>query len=84
MLIAERHHVKRRREYLSPELGESHPCLSAVLEAGVIPVPDEKWGKCPKALVVLKTECRRHGGRLMSSAVRTSHLQVPAFPSNSS
>src|SRR6202023_1940837 len=25
-----------------------------VLEAGVIPVPDEKWGEVPKALVVLK------------------------------
>jgi acyl-CoA synthetase (AMP-forming)/AMP-acid ligase II len=29
----------------------AHP---AVLEAGVIPVPEEKWGEVPKALVVLK------------------------------
>jgi fatty-acyl-CoA synthase len=29
----------------------AHP---SVLEAGVIPVPDAKWGEVPKALVVLK------------------------------
>jgi fatty-acyl-CoA synthase len=29
----------------------AHP---AVLEAGVIPIPDEKWGEVPKALVVLR------------------------------
>jgi fatty-acyl-CoA synthase len=31
----------------------AHP---AILEAGVIPVPDEKWGEVPKALVVLKPD----------------------------
>jgi fatty-acyl-CoA synthase len=46
----------------------AHP---AVLEAGVIPVPDERWGEVPKALVVLKSNasvteaelidfCRKH------------------------
>jgi fatty-acyl-CoA synthase len=33
----------------------AHP---AILEACVIPVPDEKWGEVPKALVVLKPDAR--------------------------
>jgi fatty-acyl-CoA synthase len=31
---------------------------SSVLETAVIPVPDEKWGEVPKALVVLKSGAR--------------------------
>jgi fatty-acyl-CoA synthase len=37
----------------------SHP---AVLEAAVLPIPDEKWGEVPKALVVLKTGA--HAGEM--------------------
>jgi len=51
----ERHHRQRGREhFLSLELEKAILAHPAVLEAGVIPVPDEKWGEVPKALVVLK------------------------------
>ena len=40
----------------SLELEKSILAHPAVLEACVIPVPDEKWGEVPKALVVLKPD----------------------------
>ena len=52
-----------------------HP---AVLEVAVIPVPDEKWGEVPKALVVLKP----NGGATESELIdfsrsRLAHYKCP-------
>jgi fatty-acyl-CoA synthase len=53
----------------------AHP---AVLEAGVIPVPDEKWGEVPKALVVLKPDAATTEGELIEFCrSRLSHYKCP-------
>ena len=52
-----------------------HP---AVLEAGVIPVPDEKWGEVPKALVVLKPNAAATESELIDFCrSRLAHYKCP-------
>jgi fatty-acyl-CoA synthase len=53
----------------------AHP---AVLEAGVIPVPDEKWGEVPKALVVLKPNAAATESELIDFCrTRLAHYKCP-------
>jgi fatty-acyl-CoA synthase len=53
----------------------AHP---AILEAGVIPVPDEKWGEVPKALVVLKPEATATESELIEFCrTRLAHYKCP-------
>ena len=49
-----------------------------VQEAVVIPVPDEKWGEVPKALVVLKPASQVSAGELVEFCrARLSHYKCP-------
>jgi fatty-acyl-CoA synthase len=53
----------------------SHP---SVFETVVIPVPDEKWGEVPKALVVLKLGAQASAGDLLDFCrTRLSHYKCP-------
>jgi fatty-acyl-CoA synthase len=53
----------------------AHP---KVLEAGVIPIPDEKWGEVPKALVVLKPGVAATESELIEFCrTRISHYKCP-------
>jgi fatty-acyl-CoA synthase len=53
----------------------AHP---AVLEAGVIPVPNEKWGEVPLALVVLKPNAKTTEAELLDFCrSRIAHYKCP-------
>jgi fatty-acyl-CoA synthase len=53
----------------------AHP---AVLEACVIPVPDEKWGEVPRALVVLKPDAKATESEILEfSRSRLAHYKCP-------
>jgi acyl-CoA synthetase (AMP-forming)/AMP-acid ligase II len=53
----------------------AHP---AVLEAAVIPVPDQKWGEVPKALVVLKPDVATTESELIEFCrSRLAHYKCP-------
>ncbi len=53
----------------------AHP---SVLEACVIPVPDEKWGEVPKALIVLKPNASLTESELIDFCrTRISHYKCP-------
>jgi len=62
----------------SLELEKAILAHHAVLEAGVIPVPDDKWGEVPKALVVLKPEASATESELIEFCrLRLSHYKCP-------
>lgn len=51
-----------------------------VYEAAVIPVPDEKWGEVPKALVVLKPDCKSTEAELLEFCrSHLAHFKCPRY-----
>ncbi len=67
-----------RGDISSLELEKAILAHPAVLEAGVIPVPDEKWGEVPKALVVLKPNaCATEAELIKFCRSRLAHYKCP-------
>lgn len=62
----------------SLEIEKSLLAHTAVYEAAVIPVPDEKWGEVPKALVVLKPDSHVTEQELLDFCrARLAHFKCP-------
>src|ERR1700739_2908688 len=62
----------------SLELERALLATSAVLEQAVVPVPDEKWGEVPKALVVLKPGAHAGEMELIEHCrARLAHYKCP-------
>jgi fatty-acyl-CoA synthase len=62
----------------SLELEKTLAAFPAVYEAAVIPVPDEKWGEVPKALVVLKPGAEATENELLEFCrSRIAHYKCP-------
>ena len=62
----------------SLEIEKTLAAHSSVYEVAVIPVPDEKWGEAPKALVVLKPGTKATEPELIEFCrARMGHYKVP-------
>ncbi len=70
--------TKREFCFSSLEIEKTLLAHPDVYEAAVIPVPDEKWGEVPKALVVLKPEAKAAEGELLEFCrSRLAHFKCP-------